>query len=532
MRAPFLKLMTAFTGALALAPAADAAERIRFQFGEFSRDVSVPSLVTFTKTGQVNEDLQTYLDLLNPPQQQSLRKLLSQSVPVTNVMASNFLSTPLGQRSLQQLVKVLAQPAAIAQPALSSALILGAAKSGELRLIDVLEAYPSQTLPVNVAAVLSLVDSLTQQFNLQNKLFARIASIQGAPARGPDLATLAANGDERFTQTPFQFQGRLGRTISAIAYVPGSATSARPARLVVIAPGLNTDMNALLYVGKQLASHGYAVASLDFPFTSANTITAAIQGTGTIPPPNAWYSQPLSVSDLIDQMHQRYGNRVNTREVGVLGQSLGGYSVTALAGAELDWPHLIKGCTELNDPDKVVLNPAVVWQCVAPGQVVQRRSFRDPRVKAAVAVNPVTNPIFSSTSLKAIAAPILFVSGTDDIFAPPISQQLIPFTSIQQPGSLLALQHNGTHLSFLDGSARLPPFVLGPDQPLARQELMGMARAFFDQHLRNLASAAPLAAPTAKAGVFSGSEPLRLLITPRFSRDQLNQVDPGLKQFP
>ena len=206
--------------------------------------------------------------------------------------------------------------------------------------------------------------------------------------------------------------------------------------------------------------------------------------------------------------------------------------MTALAGAELDWPHLIKGCTELNDPDKVVLNPAVVWQCVAPGQVVQRRSFRDPRVKAAVAVNPVTNPIFSSTSLKAIAAPILFVSGTDDIFAPPISQQLIPFTSIQQPGSLLALQHNGTHLSFLDGSARLPPFVLGPDQPLARQELMGMARAFFDQHLRNLASAAPLAAPTAKAGVFSGSETLRLLITPRFSRDQLNQVDPGLKQFP
>ncbi len=143
MRALLLKLMTAFTGALALAPAADAAERIRFQFGEFSRDVSVPSLVTFTETGQVNEDLQTYFDLLNPQQQQSLRKLLNQSVPVTDVMASNFLSTPLGQRSLQQLVKVLSQPAAIAQPALSSALILGAAKSGELRLIDVLEAYPS-----------------------------------------------------------------------------------------------------------------------------------------------------------------------------------------------------------------------------------------------------------------------------------------------------------------------------------------------------------------------------------------------------
>lgn len=45
----------------------------------------------------------------------------------------------------------------------------------------------------------------------------------------------------------------------------------------------------------------------------------------------------------------------------------------------------------------------------APGQVVKQRSFRDPRVKAAVAANPVTNPIFSPASLKAIAAPVLFV---------------------------------------------------------------------------------------------------------------------------
>jgi hypothetical protein len=69
---------------------------------------------------------------------------------------------------------------------------------------------------------------------------------------------------------------------------------------------------------------------------------------------------------------------------------------------------------------------------------------------------------------------VLFVSGINDVFAPPVSQQLIPFTSIEQPGSLLALQHNGT--------SKLPKFVIGPDQPLARQEMRGMALAFFDQH--------------------------------------------------
>jgi predicted dienelactone hydrolase len=518
--------------ALSAGTAARAAEIIVFRFGEFSRTVSVPSLVTFTETGTVNQDLRSYLQLLNPPSRVALRTALNQRVPVNAVMASNFLSTPLGQRSLQQLVKVIDQPAAIAEPALSSALILGSARKGDLRLIDVLQAYPTQTLPVNVAAVLSLARSLSLQFNLQNRLFPQITSINGAPAQGPDLSELGRAGEVPFRKTPFSFTGRHGATITAVAYLPATATAERPAPLVAIAPGLNTNMNSLLYVGRQLASHGYAVAALNFPFTSGTAITAAINGTGTIPPPNAWYSQPLSVSDLIDQVEQRWGARVNTDAVGVIGQSLGGYTVTALAGAELDWDHLVEGCAALNDPNKVVLNPAVVWQCDAPGQVVKQSSFRDPRVKAAVAVNPVTNPIFSPTSLKAIAAPVLFVSGTNDIFAPPVSQQLIPFTAIEQPGSLLALQHNGTHLSFLNGNARLPQFVIGPDRPLARQELRGMALAFFNRHVRDQASAPPLAAPTASSGVLSGSDPLPLLITPRFSREELNQVDPGLREFP
>lgn len=511
---------------------ASAADTIVFRFGEFSRDVSVPALAKFSNDGTVSPDLSAYFRLLDPSARTALRTALNQSVPVNEVMASNFLSTPLGKSSLQQLVKVLDQPASVAQPALASALILAAAKPGDLRLIDVLEAYPTQRLPVNVAAVLSLARSLSQQMNLQNRLFEQISSIEGAPGSGPSLEGLAEPGAIKFVPTPFQFEGRDGKRITAIAYIPDTATQASPAPLVAIAPGLNTNMNALLYVGQQLASHGYAVASLDFPFTSANAISAAIKGTGAIPPPNAWYGQPLSVSDLIDQVQQRWGERVRTDRVGVLGQSLGGYTVTALAGAELDWEHLVSNCRSLSDPDTVVLNPAVVWQCVAPGKVVERQSFRDPRVQVAVAINPVTNPIFSSASMQKIAVPILFVSGTNDVFAPPISQQLIPFTAINQPDSLLVLQHNGTHLSFLKGTSDLPAFVIGPDQPLARQELKGLARSFFDRHLRDQRSSPGPGQSTASNGELSGRDPLKLLITPRFSRQQLNQADPGFKQFP
>ena len=523
-----LAAMAAAVSSMGVVTPALSAERVRFQFGQFGRSVAVASLVEFSRSGRVNADLHPTFRHLKPAAQQELRMALTQPVPVEVTSVDTFLSTALGKSSLQQLVKVLDQPAAIATPALSSALRLTAAQNGKLRFIDLLEAYPTQELSINVAALLSLGRQLKQQFDLQNDLFIRLSPLQGEPVSGPDLAQLAAPGAIAYAEKPFSFMGRgEGRRITAVAYLPASATAAQRAPLVVIAPGLNTDMNALLYAGKHLASHGYAVASLNFPFTSSTALQAIVKGTGAIPAPNTWYGQPLSVSELIDQVQQRWGDRVNTDQVGAMGQSLGGYTVTALAGASLDWDHLVKGCAPMQDPDTVVLNPAVVWQCVAPGKVVPRQSFRDPRVKVVLAINPVTNPIFSAQSMAAIAVPSLMIAATNDIFAPPISQQLLPFTGLRQPDARLVLQHRGTHLSFLEGTADLPELVIGPAQPLARQELQGLARAWFDQYLGGLTPAL-----FAEQSFTAGGDPLPLVVLPPFTREQLRQAAPELREFP
>lgn len=417
-----------------------AAERISVRFWEFERSLPVASLVRFARDGVVEPQLRWYLNRLSPADRQALRTALNQSVPVSAVMVANALSTDLGQHTLQQLVKVLDGSAAVVEPALASALVLAAARQEELRLIDVLEAYPLEALRINAAAVLSLVRQLSGQLNLQNQLYPRLAALGGGPpGPGPDLSSLAAAGDQGFAVEPFAFTGRDGSRIEALAYLPeGKATApAAPAPLVVLAPGLNSDMNALLYVGQHLASHGYAVAALNFPFTSAHAVKAVLQGGGTIPDPNAWFGQPHSVSDLIDQVQERWGGRVDTAAVGVLGQSLGGYTAMALARASLDWDHLRRACAALADPNQVVLDPAVVWQCQAPGQVVETRSFRDPRVRVVVAVNPVTNPIFSAASLAELPTPVMMVAGTQDLFAPPLPQQLLPYTAMRQPEMLL-----------------------------------------------------------------------------------------------
>jgi len=508
-----------------------AAERVTARLVELERSVSVASLARFARDGEIDADLRFYLDRFTPAQRRNLRTALNRSAPVTAVMVSNFLATALGQRILQQLVKVLDQPPAVAKSALSSALILAAAPSGELRLMDVLEAYPLRSLRVNLAAVLALVDQISHELNLENELYPRMAALGAAPSAAEQkLGALAEAGPRGYAAEPFAFTGREGTTIDALAYLPEGPG---PFPLVVLAPGLNSEMNALLYLGQHLASHGYAVAALNFPFTSGPVIRATIQGTGSIPKPNAWTGQPHSVSDLIDQVQSRWGERVDTAAVGVLGQSLGGYTVIALAGAQLDWDHLRQACKDLEDPHQMVLNPAVIWQCQAPGEVVERRDFRDPRVRAAVAVNPVTNPIFSAASMGDVAVPLLMIAGSQDVFAPPVSQQLLPYTAIRQPDSLLVLQQHGTHLSFLNGDAQLPAFLFGPDRPLARKDLKGLSRAFFDRHLRQEQEVAPLLqSDQAETGAKMGVEPLPMLLRPQLSQQQLREVVPDQRLTP
>ena len=126
---------------------------------------------------------------------------------------------------------------------------------------------------------------------------------------------------------------------------------------------------------------------------------------------------------------------------------------------------------------------------------------------------------------------MLVIAGMNDVFAPPVSQQLSMFTSLRQPGSVLAVQEKGTHLSFLDATSNLPPVITGPDQSLARQELQGMAKLFFDRNLLADSGTVPLA-PAGDGAFQSGGAPLSLLLRSSLTMQELQQVEPGLKEVP
>ena len=504
-----------------------AAERLSIRFGELERSVSVEELAVYATTGQGSGGLGWYLGRLKPAERLALRHVLSMGEPIAPLMLSQALTAPIGQEVIAQFAKALDLPAPVAQQALSAALVLGAAKTGSLSLINVLEAFPLRDLPVDGQMVMAVVREIAHVKHEQNELYQGLVALDGgapvaSPLVQPNVTSLATAGTAAFTSQAFSFQGRDGTTVQALVYLPAHASGKRKAPLVVVAPGLDNDFNALLYVAQHLASHGYGVATLNFPFTSSKAIGGALMGSAPIPQSQAWFGQPRTVTDLIDQVKQRWGTRLDTTRVGALGQSLGGYTVTALGGARLDWSHLQASCKAVADPKQVVLDLAMLWQCQAPAKAVTDLDQSDPRVKAVVAVNPVTNPIFSPSSLRAVSTPLLVIAGTHDMFAPPLSQQVGPFTSLNQPGRMLAVVDGATHLSFLDGSARLPVFLVGPDRPEAYQELKGLSLAFFDQHLLGGHLLDQLVPPA--GGIQRGAAPLKMLLRPKLTETEVTSV--------
>jgi hypothetical protein len=102
----------------------------------------------FVTTGNVNQNVAFLLDPLGHP------------FPLTSLEVSDFLQTAMGGVLLRQFAKLLVQPEAVAVPALSSALILGASRSGGLRLVDVLQLYPLENVIIGIPKVINLARRL------------------------------------------------------------------------------------------------------------------------------------------------------------------------------------------------------------------------------------------------------------------------------------------------------------------------------------------------------------------------------------
>ena len=523
------RLSLAIIGLLA-ASTVSAAERIAFSyppFGEFY--VLVQDLELFAKEGKITSSFGYYAEKVSPNDLQQLRDLLTRPLPINEVQIYNFLNTPLGTTLIAQLSKIINNPTTQSQPALKGALI-GAAQNPEgLTILEVLRKYSLPTINVSLTTIVDSVERADKLLTQTDRFFQWVAQ-QSASQPAINLSTPMINltqpGPVTWQEHFLKVKRPLGKPIEVMVYLPNNLTE--PAPIVLIAPGFNSNFNSLLYAAKHLTSHGYGVIGINFPETDSQTVSEVLSGFGDIPKANAWLKQSENITTVLDFIDEKLKNNPNWQgkldinNVGILGHSLGGYTSLAVGGAKIDWSNLLKTCEKLAETNEVILNPALIWQCGTTKSTPPDVNMQDPRIKALIVLSPVTNPIFSPQSISFLKIPTIIIGGSNDIFAPSLSQQVTAFSWLPDADNYLVLLQNGTHLSFIQGTENMPQELVGPQPALAHSYLKALSLAFFNAYLKSEDNFKPYL--TASAVSSLSQEPLPIYLMRALTLQQLFEV--------
>ena len=519
----------AFTAVCTAAPALGA-ERIYVTYGPVEVSVPIESLALFAKEGKIDSNLDGFAQYANESQLAEIRSALQAKAEISQVTIAQFLYTPQGEVLLRRLGRLIQTKAR--QPgfyAIRAALILAASDPEGLTIVNVLRKFPTYGIRIDLARGLGIANELTSLINRSNQTIAGIAQLSEAQAA---LQPTIPPAVRLQPQLPGPYTWKKSsvtltspnrdRTFNMDIYLP--QRSRQPAPVVVISHGLGSDRISFQYLAKHLASYGFAVAVPEHPGSNAQQIQNLVTGrTNELVEPAEFINRPLDIKDLLDYLTQlsttdpAYQGQLDLQRVGVIGQSFGGYTALALAGAGINFAQLENDCQLENE----TWNLSLLLQCRARGLERNQYNFSDPRIKAAIAINPIASSILGDTNLSQIKIPVMLIAGSADTVAPALLEQIQPFTWLTSPNKYLVLMNNGTHFSTIEESPQslfLPPAeAIGPEPALARRYVSGLSLAFMESYLNNKSNFRPYLQPSYALTISGDTLGLRILrsLTPQ-----------------
>jgi predicted dienelactone hydrolase len=475
---------------LGISNSARAAERIYASYSALERSISINALEDYAQKGVIDDDLAVYQQYVQPEKLQELRRALVTPIKVNSVAVSQFLYTPQGEFLLGRLGEIIKTESRQAKPsfhALRSALILASAEPGGLTLLNLLRKYPSHSIHIDLARSLGIAGELEKLVNETNRAIAAVSQKSNTEAATiqpslnlSQLPDLRRKGKflVKNKQTLKIFDLTRNRLLLTDIYLPNVST---PAPVIVISHGVGSDSGNFAYLANHLASYGFAVIVPNHPGSDAKQLRSLLDGRASeAAKPQEFVDRPLDIKHVLDELEMRnksdsrFLGRLNLQQVGVIGQSFGGYTALALAGAKINFPQLAKDCTP--KALKETWNLSLLFQCQAL-QLPKNSKYnlRDERVKAAIAINPITSSIFGEAGFKDIQTPVMIVGSSDDTIAPALYEQILPFSWIANTQKYLVMLVGGTHFSVIGESKKsnqqvgLPSEVVGDNPAQARR---------------------------------------------------------------
>ena len=472
------------------------AEQIRFWYplaGELT--IYVSDLEKFAKEGKLSRRLELYLGQLSPQQQAQFREALSTRYNISHVAMSQFTYSPIGEILVRRLGRVLQiTPELNGFSALRSAFILSAQSDEGLTVLNILRRYPVPIVYLDLSRGVQAYAEVSQLIYKRDQVIAAIEKQAIAENKISDFAQndLRVAGKVKWTKEQFIYlQGDRNLNIPTDLYIPQGLTT--PAPLIVISHGLGSNPDTLLYLSQHLASHGFAVAALEHPKTGSRDFAAFLSRVSKAPQSDEAIQRPNDVKYLLDALEQKgkteslWRDRINTQQVGLIGHSLGGYTVLTLGGAQLNFNQINKECN-IPEPDVTSFNVSKVLQCRF-STLTSNVNLGDRRIKAVLALNPLGNALLGKEGMQNIKIPIAIFAGGEDLFTPAVPEQFFPFVWLASSNKYLVVFSKGTHFSFLErsekGTVVIPENVFGVKPEFTHPYARALSLAFFQTHLNN-----------------------------------------------
>ncbi len=455
-----------------------AAEQIYAAYSILEIPIPVMSLETYTKTGIIDDKLAVYQQYISSDKLQKLRKILLSNVKITPAVASQFLHTQQGEFMLQRLAKLITAKSPQNDSEiedLRTAIISASGEPEGLTLLNLLRNYPSSSIRLNLADSLEIAGELENIISETQQAIAILqqqSKIEAATIPKKNLSFLANlqnPGIFTFKKSTLEFFDiTRDRHLLTDIYIPNLQNTTP---VIVISHGLGLDSSNFRYLAKHLASHGFAVVVPNHPHLFFNN-----RNNRKIEEANEFINRPLDIKYILDKLEKtnqsdgEFKGKLNLQQVGIFGQSFGGYTALALAGAKINFQQLQKDC----QPDELqdTWNMSLLLQCRAlelQNQATQQENInlRDQRIKAAIAVNPITSSIFGESGLNQMQTPVMFIGSSEDTVAPALYEQILPFSWLTNPHKYLVMLVGATHFSSIGNSnpgsqqIALPPDMVG-----------------------------------------------------------------------
>ncbi|MEM9669639.1 MAG: alpha/beta fold hydrolase [Pseudomonadota bacterium] len=195
---------------------------------------------------------------------------------------------------------------------------------------------------------------------------------------------------------------------------------------VLLSHGTGGSALQMMWLGRALASRGFIAAAIDHHGNTAAEDSFDARGF-RMP-----WQRALDLSALLDQLIDDpiWAPRIDNTQIGAAGFSLGGYTVTALAGGQIDFSRFGAFCESLErdatcDPQPEYPDASREFaEMLESGKVSKSdmeyagSDFSDPRISTYVTLAPALIQALTDDSLKSLNQPILVIVGDGDRVAP------------------------------------------------------------------------------------------------------------------